>query len=137
VSETDRVYNILVVEDNPGDVHLTREALRETCYRCEITIADDTTTARELLKTSHFDLVISDMGVPNGHTSEFIRAMRADEKTALIPVVVLSGSADPNPAYRSGANAYISKTMDMDVFFAKMKALMHFWIEVAELPDET
>lgn len=129
-----RTYNILVVEDNPGDAHLIREAFAECGSPCHLTIKDTLETAEEALNKESFDLVLSDMGVRNGESEEFIRRIRSDPRLRTIPVIVLSGAMNPRPAYDAGANAFVSKTMDMDTFFAKIKALMHFWVDVAELP---
>lgn len=131
----ERSYNILVVEDNPGDAHLIREAFRECGYRCALEFATTTGSARELLKTAPFDLMVSDMGVRDGETAELIRDMRSDERLKVLPVIIVSGSPDPRAAYEAGANAFIAKSMDVDQFFSKIRALMHFWIEVAELPS--
>ena len=129
-----RSYNILVVEDNPGDALLIQEALRECGHPCTLTFADSLQNARLVLQTHTFDLVLSDMGVRNGGSDEFIRSIRIGERSKSVPIVVLSGSFDPRPAYEAGANVFISKTMDMDEFFSKIKSLMHFWAKVAELP---
>ena len=129
-----RIYNILVVEDNPGDAHLIQEAFAECGSQCKLTLAQSIREAEEALRDNTFDLVLSDMGVQNGETEEFIRSIRSNPRLKTIPIIVLSGSMNPRPAYEAGANAFVSKTMDMDSFFAKIKALMHFWVDVAELP---
>lgn len=130
----DRTYNILVVEDNPGDAHLIQEAFLECGHGCHLAFAETTDQAKELLQSQPFDLILSDMGVRNGESADFIRGLRSDPRLKTLPVIVLSGSPDPRLAYEAGANAFIAKTMDMDQFFSKIRALMHFWVEVAELP---
>lgn len=129
-----RNYNILVVEDNPGDAHLMREAFRECGQVCNLQFAETLRIARQLLDLHSFDLLLSDMGVGNGESFEFIRGIRSNDRLKTLPIVVVSGAPDPRPAYEAGANAFISKTMDMDQFFSKIHALMHFWTQVAELP---
>ena len=129
-----RNYTILVVEDNPGDMHLIEEAFRECGHRCNLKFAETTERAKELLQTVGFDLVLSDMGVRNGESADLIRSIRSDERLKSLPIIVLSGSPDSLRAYKAGANAFIAKTMNMDEFFAKIRALMHFWVDVAELP---
>ena len=52
----------------------------------------------------------------------------------LLPIVVLSGTFDPTPAYLAGANAFVRKPGDMQEFFSKIQAIMHFWVDVAKLP---
>lgn len=130
-----RNYNILVVEDNPGDAHLMREAFRECGQACNLQFAESLRIARQLLDLHSFDLLLSDMGVGNGESSEFIRGIRSTDRLKALPIVVVSGAHDPRPAYEAGANAFLSKTMDMDQFFSKIQALMHFWTQVAELPQ--
>jgi CheY-like chemotaxis protein len=134
VPPSHRRLNILAVEDNPGDVFLIREAFRECGHDCNLDFVDTAQAAQALLASQSFDLVLSDMGLRNGESAELIRTIRSDDRLKTTPVIVLSGAADPAPAYAAGANAFISKTMDMDEFFAKIQALMYFWIRVAELP---
>jgi CheY-like chemotaxis protein len=134
VQNTFRSYNILVVEDNPGDVVLIREAFAECGKACALTFAEESRAARDILKSQTFDLIISDMGFRNEEGAEFIRAVRADPRLRTIPIIVLSGSPNPRLAYEAGANAFVAKSMDVDSFFAKIRALMHFWVEVVELP---
>ncbi len=129
-----RIYNILVVEDNPGDAHLIREAFRECGHDCSLHFAQTASAAKRMLETQVFDLMLSDMGLRTGESTELIRNIRCDARLKTLPVVVLSGSPDPRAAYEAGANAFISKTMDMDELFTKIQALMHFWVQVAELP---
>lgn len=129
-----RTYRILVVEDNPGDAHLIGEAFRECCQECYLTFAQTAEEAKQLLASEAFDLILSDMGIRNGEGADFIRSIRADARLKGVPVIVLSGAPDPKPAYEAGANAFIAKVMDMDQFFAKIDALMKFWMRVAELP---
>ncbi len=132
-----RSYNILVVEDNPGDAHLIREAFRECGHDCTLFVAETVDAAKELLKQQSFDLILSDMGAQDGEGAELLREIRSDERLKIIPVVVLSGMPNPRSAYEAGANAFIAKTMNMDQFFAKIQALMHFWVDVAELPSRS
>lgn len=129
-----RTYNILVVEDNPGDVVLIREAFAESGKACQLTFATEPREAKAALQSQSFDLVISDMGARNEEGAEFIRFIRSDERLRTLPIIVLSGVPSSKLAYEAGANAFIAKSMDMESFFDKIKALMHFWVEVVELP---
>jgi len=92
VAASPRIYNILVVEDNPGDAHLIKEAFSECGKTCNLTFADSLEKAKEALQLSHFDLVLSDMGVQNGASEEFIKAIRNNPRLKSLPIVVLSGS---------------------------------------------
>jgi CheY-like chemotaxis protein len=127
-------YRILVVEDNPGDVVLIREAFSECGRACQLAVAENSEAALELLRSQTFDLVISDMGIRKGEGADLIRAIRMDERLKALPIIVISGSPNPKPAYEAGANAFIAKSLDVDTFFAKIRSLMHFWAEVAETP---
>ena len=129
-----RTYNILIVEDNPGDANLIREAFRECGQSCELVFAESTGAAQQLLGEGSFDMMLSDLGLRDGETEQFIHGIRADPRLRTLPIIVVSGAPDPLPAYEAGANAFIAKTLDMDEFFLKIRALMHFWVEVAELP---
>ena len=131
-----RTYKILVVEDNPGDAHLIEEAFRECGRRCDLHFTDSLREAKQVIENDSFDLIISDMGVRNGETEEFIRGIRSGKNSRSVPVIVLSGALNPRPAYEAGANAFISKSMDMDDFFKKIRDLMHFWTDIAELPPK-
>ncbi|MBV8895824.1 MAG: response regulator [Acidobacteriaceae bacterium] len=132
--QTARNYNILVVEDNPGDVLLIREAFAECGRTCCITVADCSQQAKDLLNSQSFDMVISDMGFRAEEGADFIRSIRANPRLKTLPIIVLSGSPNPRPAYAAGANAFVAKTIDVDSFFEKIRVLMHFWMEVVELP---
>jgi CheY-like chemotaxis protein len=134
VPHTFRTYNILVVENNPRDVVLIREAFAECGKTCALTFVETSEAAKECLVSQSFDLVISDMGTRRDEGAEFIRAIRADERLKPVPIIVLSGSPDSRRAYDAGANVFIAKSMNMEEFFAKIKALMHFWVEIVELP---
>lgn len=129
-----RNYSILVVEDNPGDALLIREAFAECGKNCQVTLAETAEAAKSFLKSQNFDLVISDMSMRSEEGTDLIQAIRSDARLKSVPVIVLSGSANSRPAYEAGANAFIAKSMDIEGFFTKIQALMHFWLEVVELP---
>ncbi|MBV8828669.1 MAG: response regulator [Acidobacteriaceae bacterium] len=132
---TYRTYQILVVEDNEGDRHLIVEAFKECGLHCVLSLAGTVSSALELLREHGFDLIITDMSVPNGEAkSGLIETVRSDNRWKATPIIVLSGAYNALPAYEAGANAFISKSMDMDEFFERIRALMRFWTEVAELP---
>lgn len=129
-----RSYNILVIEDDPGDADLIREAFAECGKACTLRFASNVENARSLLEQQQFDLVLSDIALQSGGGSEFIKEIRSDARLKSLPIIVLSNTPNPRPAYEAGANAFVSKSMDLDSFVSKMKALMHFWVEVVELP---
>ena len=129
-----RLYHILVVEDNPGDVVLIREAFIESGKSCELVFVNNTESAKAELDRRAFDLIISDMGPYQEEGAEFIRWIRADGRLKSLPVIVLTGAASSRLAYEAGANAFIAKSADIETFVSKIKALAHFWVDVVELP---
>ena len=134
MQQTFRSHNILVVEENPGDALLIRDAFSDCGKACSLTFARSYEHAKELLRSGSFDLVISDLEFQDEQGAELIREVRSDPRLKSLPVIIISGSADPRPAYEAGANAFVSKSADSDGLLAKIRALMHFWIEVVELP---
>jgi two-component system response regulator len=71
---------------------------------------------------------------PRTEGLELVRVIRGDDRLKATPVIILSGMVNPSPAYEAGANAFVSKCADLDTFFARVRDLMHFWLNVAELP---
>ena len=134
VQQTFRTYNILVVEGNPGDALLIQDAFADCGKACSLTFAQDADHAKQLLASGTFDLLISDLGFRDELGAELIRDVRADPRLRGLPVIVIGGSPDPRSAYEAGANAFVMKSTDPDGLFAKIRALMHFWVEVVELP---
>ncbi len=128
----DRLYSILVLEDNPADARLIQEAFRNCSYRCQITLTEMPAHAERLLATDAFDLLLSDFGTNTQTATEFLRTAR--RLAPLLPIVVLSGTVHPNPAYQAGANAFVRKPGDLQEFFTKIQSVMNFWVNVAQLP---
>ncbi len=93
---------------------------------------DSSAAAEQVLATQSFDLLISDFGTDTERATKCLRSVRL--LAPLLPIIVLSGTIDPNPAYQAGANVFVKKSDNMAEFFAKIQAIMHFWIDVAELP---
>jgi chemotaxis family two-component system response regulator Rcp1 len=131
---------ILLVEDSPGDVVLTAEALREARVANELHVARDGDEALRFLRRQgehagapRPDLVLLDLNLPRVHGKEVLAAMRADPELAGIPVVVLTTSArdaDILDAYDLRANAYVSKPVDFTRFIDVVRTLEGFWVEV-------
>jgi CheY-like chemotaxis protein len=128
-----RIYQILAVDDNEADLRLIQEAFAECGYSCRLTCTNSVEAAVQTLRAKTFDLVLSDMG-PRSEGLELVRVIRGDDRLKATPVIILSGMVNPWPAYDAGANAFVSKSADLDTFFARVKNLMHFWVNVAELP---
>lgn len=132
---------ILLVEDNPGDVRLTQEALQEFKTPCSLQIATDGENAIECLrksakngKQSLPDIILLDLNLPKMNGHEVLEEVKTNPLYKTIPIIVLSASKsqeDINRAYGLGANAYIAKPLDIDSYFSTMKALEDFWLRSA------
>jgi CheY-like chemotaxis protein len=131
---------ILLVEDSPGDVVLTAEALRDARVANELHVVRDGEEAMRFLRgegehagAPRPDLVLLDLNLPRMDGKEVLAAMRADPDLAGIPVVVLTTStrdADILDAYDLRANAYVSKPVDFTRFLDVVRSLEGFWVEV-------
>ena len=141
---------ILLVEDNPGDVQLMREALREafdeTRARIALHVARDGREALAFLRREGVHvaaprpgLILLDLNLPylNGH--EVLAAVKADPALRRIPVVMLTTSdapADVCAAYDHHVNSFITKPVDLDRFFAVVKDLDDYWLSLVRLSPE-
>ncbi len=134
---------ILLVEDNPGDVELTREAFLEGKISNNLNVARDGIEALEYLKNTRNprpDIVLLDLNLPRKSGLEVLSAIKDDPLLQAIPVVVLTTSQDEEDiakSYRSHANCYISKPVDFDKFLRVVRSLEDFWLTVVRLPTRT
>ncbi|MCB9101927.1 MAG: response regulator [Anaerolineales bacterium] len=144
-SESGRPVEILLVEDNPGDVRLTIEAFKDAKVRNNLTIAADGIEALAILKKAEPyanatkpDLILLDLNLPLKDGREVLAEIKADEALKRIPVVVLTTShADEDilKSYQLNANCYITKPVDLDQFLKVVKSIESFWLEVVILPS--
>ena len=135
--------DILLVEDNPGDVRLTQEALKEGHVSCRLSVAADGEEATDFLwhRGKHKgslrpDLILLDLNLPRKDGREVLREIKADPDLCRIPVVVFSSSTAPsdlNRAYTLHANCYIQKPADLDQFMGVIQSVGNFWTSVATL----
>src|SRR3990172_6981124 len=135
---------VLLVEDNPGDVRLTQEALKEGKLLVNLTVARDGLEATEILpqRNGHADarrpdLILLDLNLPKKDGRQVLQEIKNDPKLMRIPVVVLTTSeadADILTTYGAHANCYITKPVDMDRFVDIVKLLEEFWFTVVKLP---
>jgi CheY-like chemotaxis protein len=140
-----RPARVLLVEDNEADVRLTREALREAGEGVRLSTVGDGEQALAFLRQEEGfaeaprpDLVLLDLNLPRKNGIEVLAEMRADERLACIPVIVLTSSAaqqDVEACYSRGANAFVVKPHDLDAFMDLIGAIRRFWLEVAQLPS--
>jgi CheY-like chemotaxis protein len=138
--------DILLVEDNPGDVRLTIEAFKEGKVSNHLQIARDGVEAVEMLRqqgeragAQRPDLILLDLNLPRMDGRELLAEIKRDPVLRRIPVVVLTTSdaeRDIASMYDLHANCYITKPVDMDQFIEIVKRIEGFWLTVAKLPDE-
>jgi two-component system, chemotaxis family, response regulator Rcp1 len=139
-----RSINILLVEDNPGDIRLTREALKESIVPHELSVVGDGAAAIHYLERATAegpgampDLVLLDLNLPklNGH--EVLQRIKSHDQWKVIPVVVLTTSeaeADIIACYAEHANCYISKPLALHTFMDVVKQIQEFWLSIVHLP---
>lgn len=136
---------ILLVEDNPGDVHLIQEALQGETVGFTIQVAANGIEALAFLqRTGKYaaavrpDLVLLDLNLPRMGGLEALAAIKGDPVLRRIPVIVLTGSRseqDVNRAYDLHANCYIAKPLDLDSFFDMARKVREFWFSIVSLPN--
>jgi len=137
--------DILLVEDNPGDVVLTREALKTAKMQNQLYVVTDGEAAlRFLLRTDAFsnaprpDLILLDLNLPKKSGSEVLAGIKSDKNLRSIPVIVLSTSANPDDITRSYhlyANCYVCKPDELTDFRNVVRKIDDFWFSTARLPE--
>jgi len=140
-----RVIDILLVEDNPGDVRLTQEVLKEGRIHNRLNVVGDGVEAMDYLhrRGAHVDappqdLVLLDLNLPRKSGREVLEEMKSDPVLRRIPVVVLTTSAsevDVLAAYDLHANCYITKPVDLSQFEAVVRSIEDFWLAIVRLPE--
>ena len=144
-SEDGRPVRILLVEDNPADVRLTREMLRESKVQNDLLVANTAEEAEDILGltegTDHSrpDLVLLDIDLPVKSGHQLLSEIKSDPELRRIPVVMLTGSEaeeDILKSYDEYANAYVTKPIDLSEISRVVKAIDDFWFQVVRLPSE-
>ena len=143
-----RPIEILLVEDNPGDVRLTKEAFKETKGKVlhNLRVVEDGMEAMAFLRKEgkyadipRPDIILLDLNLPKKDGREVLKEIKSDEGLKRIPVVVLTVSKaeeDVLKAYDLHANCYITKPVDLRQFVGVVKDIENFWLSIAELPPE-
>jgi CheY-like chemotaxis protein len=139
-----RPANILLVEDNPGDVRLTIEALRDAKVRNNLSVVGDGVEALRFLRREgkyadamRPDLILLDLNLPKMDGREVLAAIKADEALRTIPVVVLTTSRaeqDIAKSYALHANCYVTKPVDLDQFLHVVRSIEDFWLSIVTIP---
>jgi len=145
ININDHLVTILLVEDNLGDVRLTREALKEGKIRNVMYDVNDGVEAINFLRrTGNYanvtrpDLILLDLNLPKKSGLEVLAEIKADPELKRIPVVVLTTSQAEQDILRSYdryANAYVNKPVDLEQFIAVVKSIEDFWLDIVKLPS--
>ena len=137
--------DVLLVEDNPGDVRLTREAFEQGDVATNLHVANDGDEALAFLRNEGEyanaptpDIVLLDLNLPRKNGDEVLAEIHADPELAGVPVVVLTSSeseSDVVRCYDLQANAYLTKPVDPGEFIEMVRAFEEFWLSIVRLPD--
>ena len=137
---------ILLVEDNPGDVRLTTEALAEAKVRNRLSVTRDGVEALQYLRreppfeaVTRPDIILLDLNMPRMDGREVLQEIKADPNLSAIPVVVLTTSAaeeDVLRSYQLHASCYITKPVDLEQFLRVVRSVEDFWLTVVRLPPK-
>jgi CheY-like chemotaxis protein len=135
---------ILMVEDNPADVELTKEAFSEGKLNNTLHVVNDGEEALDYLyKRGRFadaitpHIVLLDLNLPKINGREVLAAIKGDEELSSIPVIILSSSEDSGDikqSYALNANSFVTKPVAIDDFIEVVKSIEHFWVEIVKLP---
>ncbi len=141
---TKRPVEVLLVEDNPADVRLTCDALLEGPIAKRITVVKDGAEAVDYVRrrgafqaAPRPDIILLDLNLPKRDGIDVLREIKTDPSLRSITVIVLTTSdhlRDVNTAYDASANCYVVKPRELDQFYAAMRGIEKFWMEMAALP---
>jgi len=144
MNQTKRL-EILLVEDNPGDIRLTREAFKQTNIRNNLSIATDGEMAMEfLLRKNEFanapepSIILLDLNLPKKDGRQVLNEIKQNVQLKKIPVIILSTSEndhDISNSYENHANCYLTKPIDFDSFTKVIRQMQNFWLSLVKLPS--
>jgi chemotaxis family two-component system response regulator Rcp1 len=145
-TNNERAINILLVEDNPGDIRLTREVLKEGRIRNVLNVVTDGEQAvlylnksGEYANTLRPDIILLDLNLPKKDGREVLAEIKADPSLMRIPVIILTTSSaerDISNMYDHHANCYITKPVDFNQFINVIKSIENFWLNIVILPSD-
>ncbi|MGB9978407.1 response regulator [Methanobacterium sp.] len=147
VNQTAKQIEILLVEDNEGDVGLVEEVFHEAKIMNNLNVAEDGEEAILFLrregKFSNVpspDIILLDLNLPGKDGREVLKEIKEDDELKRIPVVILTTSKaeeDILKSYNLHANSYITKPVDFDQFIKVIKSIENFWLDIVKLPSKT
>lgn len=139
------MITILLVEDNPADIRLTKEAFKECGIKNKIYDVNTGMEAMSFLKNEEEyknmpkpSLILLDLNLPKLHGNEVLKMIKTDQQLKRIPVVILTSSQseeDVLESYNSHANCYIPKPVGFEQFVDAVKAIENFWLNIGKLPE--
>ena len=143
-ARTETIVNVLLVEDSPGDVRLTREAFREANGSVQLHVASDGVEAMAFLRhegeyrdSPRPDFILLDLNLPRMDGREVLAHVKADPSLRMIPTVILTTSdagADVLKSYELNANAYLRKPVTLEAFETLVRSINDFWLTKVVLP---
>jgi two-component system, chemotaxis family, response regulator Rcp1 len=146
MSHNGRPVQILLVEDNPGDVRLTQEAFKDGRVLVNLTVASDGVEAMEVLnrrgkfdQSPRPDLILLDLNLPKKSGREVLKEIKANDDLKRIPVIVMTTSkaeADIHRAYNLNANCYVTKPVELEEFLGVVRSIEDFWLTIVTLPRD-
>lgn len=139
-----RPFEILIVEDNPADARLVREALIESGFNTQLTVVEDGNVAvakiRDAGQSHHRpDLILLDLHLNETSGLDILNQIKQDVSVWAIPIVMFSTSGEPEDiaaSYRGRVNAYVQKPVELDDFLETVSKIESFWISTVLLPEE-
>lgn len=144
VAKKARKIEVLLIEDNPGDVRLTEEVLRESGADCKLTTIRDPEEALSLLRGQGDreqraipEIIFLDLNLPKLSGLEIIERIRTTEGLSHVPIVILSSSQNPEDirrAYKLGGNCFVRKPTSLDDFIHSITTCYEFWCNIVVLP---
>jgi chemotaxis family two-component system response regulator Rcp1 len=144
MARVNRPIEILLVEDNPGDVRLTQEAMKDAKIENNLTVAADGIHAMDYLRScleptgpSLPDLILLDLNMPRMDGREVLAELKVHSKFKSVPVVILTTSdaeIDVISSYEAHANCYITKPVDLEQFMKIVRSIEDFWFSIVRLP---
>jgi len=139
-----KIVEILLIEDNPGDVRLTQEALKEGKIKNNLHVISDGAEATDFLfKRNQYqnaprpDLIILDLNLPRKNGQEVLAEIKADDNLKSIPVIILTISKaeeDIIRSYNLHANCFLVKPIELNKFFEVVKSIENFWLTLVKFP---